>query len=56
MDFLRIFLIVLGIGLSVLPVSAGGISFDLPRLDFPPPVPQTTRGSTAQTTCVAPAR
>lgn len=38
------------------PAVAGGISFDLPRLDFPQPSPDATRACLEITHCAAPAR
>ena len=40
--------------LGTAPAFAGGIGFDLPRLDFPAPLPQTTRDC-ATTASIAPA-
>ena len=40
--------------LGAAPAFAGGIGFDLPRLDFPAPQPQTARDC-ATTASIAPA-
>lgn len=39
----RATLTALAFGLVALPALAGGISFDLPRLDFPAPETETSR-------------
>jgi hypothetical protein len=45
----------LALGLAALPALAGGISFDLPRLDFPAPAPApATAGADASRDCTLP--
>jgi len=44
MTTLRNLLIVTALIASPLPALAGGIAFDLPRLDFPAPSGEATRG------------
>ncbi|MGB7321088.1 MAG: hypothetical protein WBC95_06730 [Albidovulum sp.] len=39
----RILIAAIALGLMAAPVSAGSFGFDLPRLTFPPPVPDTTQ-------------
>lgn len=43
----------LALGVAALPALAGGISFDLPRLDFPAPAPATS-GADASRDCTLP--
>ncbi|OYX44910.1 MAG: hypothetical protein B7Z02_03585 [Rhodobacterales bacterium 32-67-9] len=49
MAYIRATFIALAFGLVALPAVAGGISFDLPRLDFPAPGTDTSRDCTAVT-------
>ncbi|SPH16689.1 hypothetical protein DEA8626_00200 [Defluviimonas aquaemixtae] len=48
MEHLRTAIFALALGLLAAPALAGGVSFDLPRLDFPAPAPETTRDCAAQ--------
>ncbi len=43
MTYIRATFAALAFGLMALPAMAGGISFDLPRLDFPAPSTETSR-------------
>ena len=48
MNRIRVILTAVSLGIVALPAAAGGISFDLPRLEFPAPGTETSRD------CVAP--
>lgn len=47
MKHIRTTITALAFGLLTAPAFAGGVSFDLPRLDFPTPTPETTRDCAA---------
>jgi hypothetical protein len=55
MTQIRATLAALAFGLAAQPVLAGGIPFDLPRLDFPAPSADTSRDCTAAPLTGAPA-
>ncbi|WP_413864255.1 hypothetical protein [Albidovulum sp.] len=46
-------IVALCMSLAALPAAAGGISFDLPRLEFPAPAPATS-GADASRDCTLP--
>jgi hypothetical protein len=50
MTRIRMSLTALAFGLVAMPALAGGIAFDLPRLDFPAPTPDATRACTLSMT------